>query len=596
MRAADIARSARQAPRGGRRTRSMPFTENPLLGLRLPMWRSKLLVFLLFGAFVSLAARAFWIQGPGNAFYEKEGKKRFQRTLELPATRGKVIDRNGLVLATSLSVKAIWAVPEDVPQNLAPAQLRALSRLLELPETELKRKLAEDKGFVYLKRQVMPEVAQQIAALKIPGIHDQREYKRFYPEGEAMAHVVGFTNIEDRGQEGIELAHERDLAGRAGARQVIRDRLGRVVEDIGTLIEPRQGVDMQLSIDSKIQYLAFNEVKAAVEKHKAAAGGAVVLDAKTGEVLALANWPTYNPNDRKRLSGEQLRNRVLTDTFEPGSTMKPVTIALALEEKKVRPDTLINTAPGRLPFGSHVISDTHDYGTLTVAGVIQKSSNVGTTKIAMTMQAQDMWEMYQKIGLGQAPKIGFPGAVAGRVRPYKSWKPIEQATMSYGYGLSASLFQLAHAYTIFARDGELIPISIAKVNGPVTGTQVISPQTARAVRQMLELAALPGGTAPQAQTMGYRVGGKTGTARKQEGKGYSRKYRAFFVGMAPMSDPRVIVAVMIDEPSAGSYYGGIVAAPVFSTIAGGALRSLNVAPDSTVQQLVVAEPVEESIE
>lgn len=579
------------------RPRKGQFSASPVLGLRLPMWRSKLVVFLMFAAFAALTARAFWIQGPGNQFYEAQGKKRFQRTLEMPATRGKILDRNGLVLATSLPVKAIWAVPEDVPSDVPATKLRQLAQLLGSTEKEVRRKLSEDKGFVYLKRQVLPDVAEKISELKIDGVYQSREYKRFYPEGEAMAHIVGFTNVEDKGQEGMELAREGELAGRPGQRQVIKDRLGRVVEDIGVLQAPREGKDLQLSIDSKIQYLAFNELKAAVQKHKAKAGGAVVLDAKTGEVLALANWPTYNPNDRRNLSGEQLRNRVLTDTFEPGSTMKPITVALALEQGKVRPESVIQTAPGRLTMGQHTINDTHDYGALTVAGVIQKSSNVGTTKIALNLDARDMWEMYQSIGLGQAPKIGFPGAVAGRVRPYKSWKPIEQATMSYGYGLSASLFQIARAYTIFARDGELIPVSMTKVDGPITGTQVISPKTARAVRGMLEMAAAPGGTAPQAQTVGYRVGGKTGTARKQEGKGYAaRKYRAFFAGMAPMSDPRVIVAVMVDEPMAGSFYGGVVAGPVFASIIGSTLRSLNVPPDSAVTQLVVADAVEESIE
>ncbi|WP_432258320.1 peptidoglycan D,D-transpeptidase FtsI family protein [Cupriavidus sp. TMH.W2] len=576
------------------RPRSGQFSASPVLGLRLPMWRSKLVVFMMFAAFAALAVRAAWIQGPGNQFYEAEGKKRFQRTLELPATRGKILDRNGLVLATSLPVKAIWAVPEDVPNQVDAAKIRQLAKLLGMSEKDLGKKLSEDKGFVYLKRQVLPDVADKIAALKIEGIHQTREYKRFYPEGEAMAHIVGFTNVEDRGQEGVELAREPGLAGRAGARQVIKDRLGRVVEDVGVLKTPRDGEDIQLSIDAKIQYLAYNELKAVVERHKAKAASAVVLDAQTGEVLALANWPTYNPNDRSRLSGEQLRNRVLTDTFEPGSMMKPITIGLALQLKRVTPSTVVTTA-GKYNFEGATISDTHNYGALTVSGVIQKSSNIGTTKIAMLMKPQEMWDMFTSVGLGQAPKIGFPGAVAGRVRPFKSWRPIEQATMSYGYGLSVSLFQMAHAYTIFAHDGELIPVSMFRTSGPVTGERILSPQVARDVRAMLETVTAPGGTAPEAQVMGYRVGGKTGTAYKHEGRGYNRsKYRASFIGLAPMSNPRVIVAVSVDEPTAGSHYGGLVAGPAFAAITGGTLRALNVQPDSPIRQLVVSDKVQES--
>ncbi|WP_439683643.1 Cell division protein FtsI, peptidoglycan transpeptidase (Penicillin-binding protein 2) [Cupriavidus oxalaticus] len=576
------------------RPRSGQFSASPVLGLRLPMWRSKLVVFLMFAAFVALALRAAWIQGPGNQFYEAEGKKRFQRTLELPATRGKILDRNGLVLATSLPVKAIWAVPEDVPDQVELAKIRQLAKLLGMSEKDLGKKLSEDKGFVYLKRQVLPDVADKIAALKIEGIHQTREYKRFYPEGEAMAHIVGFTNVEDRGQEGVELARETGLAGRPGARQVIKDRLGRVVEDIGILKTPRDGEDIQLSIDAKIQYLAYNELKAVVDKHKAKAASAVVLDAQTGEVLALANWPTYNPNDRTRLSGEQLRNRVLTDTFEPGSMMKPITVGLALQLKRVTPSTVITTT-GKYQFEGATITDTHNYGALTVTGVIQKSSNIGTTKIAMMMKPQEMWDMYTSIGLGQAPKIGFPGAVAGRVRPFKSWRPIEQATMSYGYGLSVSLFQMAHAYTIFAHDGELIPVTMFRTNGPATGERILSPQVARDVRAMMETVTAPGGTAPEAQVMGYRVGGKTGTAYKHEGRGYNRsKYRASFIGLAPMSNPRIIVAISVDEPTAGSHYGGLVAGPAFAAITGGTLRALNVQPDSPIRQLVVSDKVPES--
>jgi cell division protein FtsI (penicillin-binding protein 3) len=562
------------------------FSSTPNLVLRLPMWRSRLVLFLIFVGFTALVVRAIWVQGFGNSFYEEKGNKATLRSIEMPASRGKILDRNGEVLATSLLAKAIIAFPEAVPEDLPKEKLTQLARLLEMGEGELKKKLSSDRTQIFLKRQVDLEVAKQIKELAIPGIAQNNEYKRLYPEGEAMAHIVGFTNVEDRGQEGMELAKEKELAGQPGRRRVIQDRLGRYVEGLGIIHPPRDGADLQLSIDSKVQFLAFNELKAIAEKHHAKAAGAVVLDVQTGEILALANWPTYNPNSRTHLSGEQLRNRVLTDTFEPGSTMKPFSIALALEKGVVQPNT--SMAIGKsIVIGKKAITDTHPYGVLTVSEVIQKSSNIGTAKIAMQLQPQEMWEMFQSVGLGQAPTIGFPGAVAGRLRPYKNWVPIDQATMSYGYGLSASLFQMARAYTIFARDGELVPTTIYKTNATPKGTQVISAKTAIQMREMLELVTQTGGTATTAQTLGYRVGGKTGTAHKVEGKGYAgNKYRGFFVGMAPMSAPRIVVAVMVDEPSAGGYYGGVVAAPAFANIVAGTLRSMNVLPDAAVKQMV----------
>ncbi|MBN9429631.1 MAG: penicillin-binding protein 2 [Burkholderiales bacterium] len=546
-------------------------------------------------AFVALAARAVWLQVFSQDFLQKQGESRYARTIELPASRGKIFDRNGIVLASSLPARAVWAVPEQV--EATPQQLTQLARLLDVNERELRRKLAdEDRSFVYLKRQVDAGQAERIAALQLPGIHMQREYKRYYPEGETVAHIVGFTNVEDVGQEGIELAKNPMLAGKAGSRRVIKDRLGRVIEDVEAVREPHHGSDLALSIDSKVQFLAFNAVREAVREHKAKAGAAVVLDVRTGEVLALANWPTYDPNRRVQLSGEQLRNRVITDTFEPGSTMKPFTAALALELGQATPDTVIQTGNGRLTIGPNTIGDTHAYGALTLEQVVQKSSNVGTAKLALNMPAQRMWEMYTTLGLGQAPRIGFPGAVAGRVRPYRNWRPIEQATMSYGYGLSVSLLQLARAYTVFARDGELLPVSMFRVDGTADGVQVLKPQTARAVRHMLELAAGPGGTAPQAQISGYRVAGKTGTAHKREDGKYVNKYLSSFVGFAPVSDPRIVVAVMIDEPRAGKHFGGQVAAPVFARITGDSLRTLRVAPDAPLAHLAYpARPNKENL-
>jgi cell division protein FtsI (penicillin-binding protein 3) len=592
------------ALRGRRAAKSVPVRKrsragssnvNPLLRTGLPAQRSRLMMLFVAVAFVALGARAVWLQVFSQDFLQQQGESRYARTIELPASRGKIFDRNGVVLASSLPARAIWASPAEFEAD--PAKLTKLAKLLEVPVAELRAKLADtERTFVYLRRQVEPEVAEQVAALGIPGVHQLREHKRHYPEGESMAHVVGFTNVEDVGQEGIELAKNAVLTGDAGSRRVIRDRLGRVVEDVGATREPHHGSNLALSIDAKIQYQAFNAVREAVIEHKARAGAAVVLDARSGEILALSNWPTYDPNERGQLSGAQLRNRVITDTFEPGSTMKPFTAALALELGKVHPDTVIDTAPGRLRIGGRTIGDAHPHGALTIEQIVQKSSNVGTAKMALEMLPQEMYDFYTALGFGQAPQIGFPGAVAGRVRPYRSWKPIEQATMSYGHGLSVSLLQLARAYSVFTSDGELLPVSMLRVNQPVQGTQVISPQTAHAVRRMLELAAGPQGTAPRAQIAGYRVAGKTGTAHKQEDGRYVRKYISSFVGFAPVSDPRVIVAVMLDEPSAGKYYGGVVAAPIFARITGDSLRALRVPPDAPLAQVVLpAETVKESM-
>ena len=567
--------------------RTVGFSTSPNLVLRLPMWRSRLMLFLLFFVFTLLLIRAFWIQGPGNAFYEAKAVRGTQRELELPASRGKILDRNGQVIATSLEAKSVIAYNDTVPDDLSADKVQKLASLLQMSEYDLRKKLKEERKQVFLKRQVDPDVAQQIKKLEIPGIGLNNEYRRFYPEGEAMAHVVGFTNVEDRGQEGMELSREKDLAGHPGQRRVVVDRLGRVVEDVAIEQFPQNGKDLQLSIDSKIQYLAYNAVKGAVEQHHAKAGGAVVLDTQTGEILALANYPSYNPNDRRNLSGEQLRNRVMTDTFEPGSTMKPFTISIALEKGVVAPNTNMVIGAKYL-VGPKPITDTHPYGNLTVAEIIQKSSNIGTAKIAMNnLSAEEMWNFYTSVGLGQAPKIGFPGAVAGTVHPFKKWMPTDQARIAFGYGISASLFQVARAYTIFARDGELVPLTIERSPEFKPGTKVLSAKTATEMRAMLETVTEPGGTAVKAQAEGYRVGGKTGTAHKLVGKGYGNSYRAYFAGIAPISAPRIVVAVMIDEPTGGSHYGGDVAAPVFSTIVSETLRTLNVLPDSKVKQIVL---------
>ena len=578
-------------------SRSIRYTASPLLTSRTPVWRSKLVVSALALGFVGLGARAAYIQVFNNDFFQRQGEVRYSRTLELPANRGRILDRNGLILASSVPSPSIWAIPEDVDLN--DTQRNNLAKLLELPLAELNKKLAdEDKNFVWLKRHVEPEKAKQIAEAGFKGIYQRTEFKRQYPEGEAAAHVVGFTNVEDNGQEGIELLYNSTLLGRPGSRHVIKDRLGQSVEQVGESVPPVAGADIQLSIDTKVQFFAYQKLRDAVVNNRAQAGSVVVLDANTGEVLALANYPSYNPEKRINLSGAQLRNRALTDTFEPGSVMKPFTIGLALETGRVKTSTVIDTSPGSVTITGATIRDSHPHGALTVEQVIQLSSNVGTTKIAMQMPAGEMWETFSGAGFGQKPQIEFPGAVPGKLRPYKTWRPIEQATASYGYGLSASLFQMVRSYTVFSHDGQIIRSTLLKNDEPAVGVPVFSSDTAAKVRKMLQMAAGPGGTAPKAQTAGYSVGGKSGTAYKQMGKGYgsegNRKYRSWFVGMAPVDKPRIIVGVMLDEPSAGKYYGGEVAAPVFSETVQQTLRVMGVQPDISIRPQIVANAAEES--
>ena len=563
------------------------YGSSPLLASPTPVWRSKFIVASIAFGFVLLAGRAAYIEIFDNDFFQHQGDVRYLRTLELPANRGRILDRNGMILASDVPAPSIWAIPEDIERDdpAVQAKLKEAARLLGMPQKDFDKKLEdEDKSFVWIKRQVDPSVGREIAALGIKGIYLRRDYRRQYPEGEAAAHLAGFTNVEDTGQEGVELAFNHQLAGTSGSRHVLKDRLGHIVEDTEDQVPPTDGQDVQLSIDDRVQYFAYEKIRDAVIANKAHAGSVVVVDARTGELLAMANYPSYDPNDRRNLTGEQLRNRAMTDVFEPGSTMKPITIATALQLGRVTPKTIIDTNPGRITVSGATIHDDENFGVLTVEGVIQKSSNVGATKISQRMTAEEMWNSLTAVGLGQKPQTPFPGAVTGRLRPWKSWRPIEQATMSYGYGLSASLFQIAHAYTAFAHDGEVIPVNLLKNNGEQpAGVQVFSPLVASEVRQMMHLAAAPGGTAPLAQTEGYSVGGKTGTAHKQVGKGYAgNKYRAWYTGMSPIDKPRIIVAVMVDEPSAGKYFGGLVAAPVFSQVVQQTLRIMNVMPDLAV--------------
>ena len=573
---------------------SISYTTSPLLASKTPVWRSKFIVAALVLGFFALAVRAVDIQVVNNDFFKRQGELRFVRTLDLPANRGQILDRNGLILASSVIAPSVWATPEDV--DISEANLVKLAKLLDMPTAELSKKLNDDdKSFVWLKRQVDVNRAKQIESLGIKGVYLRNEYKRQYPEGDAASSLMGFANVDGKGLGGIELAFNDDLSGRTGSRKVIKDRLGHVVENVGEQFLPVAGKDMQLSIDSKIQFFAFQKLRDAVLENKAKSGSVVVLDVATGEVLALANYPVAASNKQSNLNGAQLRNRALTDTFEPGSTMKPFTAALALEKGLVKPETVIQTAPGRITIGGATITDAHPHDALTVSQVIQKSSNVGIVKMAMQMQASEMWTMFDQVGFGQKPQLTFPGMATGRVRPFKSWRPVEQATMSYGYGMSCSLVQLAHAYTVFARDGDMIPMTLVKRDTVAISQSVFSPKTASSIRSMLQLASGDGGTAPKAQTMGYSVGGKTGTAHVLEGKAYAnKKYRGFYVGMAPIEKPRVVVAVMIDEPSNGKYFGGDVVAPVFSETVQQSLRILGVQPDLSVKPQMVAKAVEES--
>ena len=553
--------------------------------IKLPVWRRRLLLAFVLLGFAALISRAIYLQGVNRSFYQKQGDARYTRALTLYAHRGMIKDRNGEPLAISTPVESIWANPADA--NASKEQVSKLASLLEMKADEIAAKLSnQNRDFVYIKRRISPELANHIMALHIPGIYMQREYKRFYPAGEVTAHLVGFTGLDEKGQEGFELKYQDWLSGKAGSRHVIKDRQGHIVEDLEAVKLPQDGRDLVVSIDRKIQYLAYRELSKAVDENKAKAGAAVVLDAKTGEILAMVNLPTYNPNNPNNISGKS-RNRAIVDTFEPGSTMKPMTIAAGLESGKYTPDTKIETSPGAYKIGTATIHDSHPQGLISVAQVIQKSSNVGASKIALSMSSQYMWSMFNQLGFGTITHVGFPGEVTGRLRDYKTWRPIEQATMSYGNGISVTLLQLARAYTVFANDGELRPVTLLKSKDVAVGQQVFSKQTALSVRSMLELVVLPGGTAPRAQIMGYRVAGKTGTAHKPGIGGYQDKYIASFVGMAPASNPRLIVAVMVDEPSAGKYYGGEVAAPAFSAVMGATLRMMGIPQDAPNDNVIV---------
>ncbi|MEO8509167.1 MAG: penicillin-binding protein 2, partial [Betaproteobacteria bacterium] len=462
--------------------------------LVLPRLRAPLVFGALALLFASLVARSVYLQWIDNEFLQSQGSARHSRNLEVPAHRGRIVDRSGEALALSTPVKTLWAFPDKF--EATPQQMGELARLLETTPQKIAAQLAANEDFAFIAKQVAPETSERAMALRIRGLHDQNEYRRYYPGGEVTAHIVGFTGDRDAGQEGMELAQQTWLAGLPGSRRVIINRRSEAVEDVAAIRAPQAGRDLALSIDTRLQYLAFRELKAAIDLNKAKAGGIVILDVKTGEILALANWPTYNPNRRDKVARDRMRNRALTDVFEPGSTLKPFTIAAALDAGRIRPETVIQTAPGSMTIGSATIHDAHAEGALTVEQVIQKSSNVGAAKIALGLPSETMWAMFTDAGFGTPPKTGYPGEVGGRLRPAKSWRPIEQATMAYGHGISVNLVQLARAYMMFASDGEVRPATLFRTDGHVAGRQVIKPETALAVRRMLELATQPGGTAP----------------------------------------------------------------------------------------------------
>jgi len=574
---------AKSGERPGRRSAR----NERLLTVALPAWRSKLLLFALFCAFGALSVRAVYLQGGGiTGFLEVQGEKRFAHTQPEAPTRGTIYDRNGVVLAASVPAISIWANPEEFDADAR--QRNQLAHLLGISGEELRRKLGnEDHSFVYLARQLEPELAQRVEALKIAGVHSLKEFRRQYPEGPVTAHLLGFTNIGEQGLEGVERSYEKTLGGQPGLRHIIEDRLGHTIED-DWLRTPVPGQDLVVAIDDRIQYIAHEAAKQAAETNNARAASAVVLDVQTGELLALANWPDFDPAHRAQMEPGKIRDRAVTDTFEPGSTLKPFSIATAIESGLVRPQTVIDTSPGHLTIGGRTINDDHPHGALTVEQVVAKSSNVGTAKIALQLPAQALWDTLTAAGFGQVSQSGLSGAVTGRLRPASTWRPVEQATIAYGYGISVSLLQLAHAYLIFARDGDIVPVSVLRMQSPAAPVQVLRPETAATMRHMLEMATSDEGTAPAARIRGYRVGGKTGTARKLRDGRYTDTYVSSFVGLAPVSHPRVVIAVMIDEPRGGRFYGGDVAAPAFAAIAAGTLRSLQVPPDAAPVQFAQA--------
>jgi len=549
--------------------------------------RSNLILVVVASASLLLVWRAVDLQVVNRDFLQGQGDARYLREVADPAHRGMITDRYGEPLAISTPVDSVWADPQVLAQ--ARESWPRLAKVLGINKDVLVRLLAakRDKEFVYLKRRVSPDLANKVMALKIPGVALSPEYKRFYPAGEVAAHVVGFANVDDVGQEGMELVYNEHLKGVSGAKRVIKDRFGRIVENVERISEPRPGKNIALSIDRRLQYLAYRELKKAVKGNRADAGSAVILDVHTGEVLAMVNQPAYNPNNRDKLKSDHLRNRAVTDVFEPGSTVKPFTVAAALESGRFKPHTNIDTRPGQFRVGRKTIRDFRDYGVIDVSTVIKKSSNIGASKMALAISPEYLWNSFVSVGLGEVTGSGFPGESAGLLTDYGAWHEIERATVSYGYGLSVTTLQLARAYAALASDGRSKPVSFlrrSKADADEMASlyePVFSHKNLTAVRAMLESAVVKGGTGIEAAVPGYRIAGKTGTAKKSASGGYLEdSYVSLFAGMAPVSDPRLVMVVVINEPRGEKYGGGAVAAPVFSRVMAGALRMLDVPPDN----------------
>ena len=569
--------------------------QQQLKALSLPEWRRRLLLIAVLFGFVLLLVKSVYLQSMNKDFLQKKGGDRYIRTLELQADRGKIKDRNGEILAGSSPVASVWVNPSVV--QMSEKQKKALAELLDMRVAVIDQKISnKQKEFVYIRRRIAPDLAEKVKKLNIAGIALERDYKRFYPAGDVVSHVVGFTGVDGNGKEGFELVRNDELAGLAGQRRVIKDRSGQIVEELEVVRQPSDGNELVLSIDRRIQYLVFRELSKSIEYYKAKAGSAVVLDAKTGEVLAMVNLPTYNPNNPTNIKGKT-RNRALTDVFEPGSTMKPITAAAALQFGGYVAETKVDTAPGYMKIGPATIHDTHAYAELTVSEVVKKSSNVGSAKIALSLDKKKLWTVFNQLGFGEKTDIGFPGEVRGKVRDYETWRPIEQATMSYGHGISVTLLQLARAYTVFANNGELKPVSLIKLDEAPEGQSVFSAAVANSVKDMLELVVQDGGTGTKAQVTGYRVAGKTGTVHKLGANGYERdKYVGSFVGLAPASNPRLIMAVMVDEPTNGQYFGGTIAAPIFSSVMSEVLRLLAIPQDAPNANVIVPKFADDDVQ
>lgn len=513
-------------------------------------------------------------------FLQNQGDARYLRVVPIPAHRGMIVDRHGEPLAISTPVDSVWVQPAAF--SSAQSEWPKLAKLLKLDLAHIQRTVTqrEDKEFVYLKRHISPDLAKRVLALELPGVNLQREYHRYYPAGEVVAHVLGFSNVDDRGQEGLELAYDDWLKGVPGSQRVLKDRLGRVVRHVEQIRKPVPGRDLTLSLDRRLQYLAYRELKKAVMQHKARSGSAVILDVQSGEVLAMVNQPSYNPNNRDQFKVSQMRNRAVTDLLEPGSTVKPFTIVAALESGRFRATSLVDTTPGRIRLGKAVVRDSRNYGQISLAKVIQKSSNVGASKIALALPDEALWKVHARLGFGNVTDSGFPGEAGGLLSHARHWRDIEKATLAYGYGMSVTPLQLTRAYSVLATNGVLKPVSFLRTDSVIEGERIFAASTVSQVSRMLEAVVLEGGTGTRAQIAGYKVAGKTGTVKKAVAGGYSEdRYIAVFAGIAPASQPRLAMVVTINEPRGDTYYGGEVAAPVFSRVMAGALRMMGVPPD-----------------